>query len=154
VRRSLDLSRQITVRVRALGLKQGDQVVEGSISFGPGEVEKILRVLIPDDDLYSGPRWFPLQFLSLTGGVLVNNTTGQSLYVAEDEPQPVCSIGAGVAVVEGDRGRTDFSVPVQLSAPLANDVAVAVFYIHQTAVENDFVQGGSSGFGPARPRSP
>ena len=143
LRRSLDLSRQITVRVRALSPRQGDQNVEESISFGPGEVEKIFRVPIPDDEAYSGPRWFPLHFLSLSGGVLVQNTTGQSLLVADDEPRPVCSIGAGVAVVEGDNGRTSFSVPVHLSAPLANDVAVAVFYIHQTAVENDFVRGGT-----------
>ena len=108
-------------------------------------MEKIFRVPIPDDDVYYGPRWFPLQLWSPTGGVLVNSAAvpNPSLYVAEDEPRPVCSIGAGVAVVEGDSGRTSFSVPVHLSAPLANDVSVAVFYIHQTAVENDFVQGGS-----------
>jgi PKD repeat protein len=145
LRRSLDLSRQIAVRARALGLRQNDQGVEALITFGPGEVEKVFHVPIPDDDLYSGPLWFPLQFLSATGGVLVDNSgnPGPTLFLAEDEPQPVCSIGAGVSVVEGDSGRTSFSVPVQLSAPLAHDVPVEVFYIHQTAVENDFVRGGS-----------
>jgi len=142
---TLDTSRTVSVRAYVSRLRENDPQIEETFTFAPGETSKTFTVPIANDDLYYGPRWQGFGFSSATGGLLTRSpgSSEPTLVTIEDDPQPVLTIGSGSAIKEGDSGRTPFSVPVHLTAPLAVDMYADVFYIHGTAIENDFVRGGS-----------
>ena len=141
--RSLDTSRAVSARVEIHTSHIVPTVAKISelVAFAPGETRKTITVPIVDDAVYYGPRWYPLHFGSPTGGVLtVENTSYQpQLFIYEDEAQPVVSIAESVSVLEGFSGRTPYSIPVSLSAPMILDVSADVFMESGSATEADFV---------------
>ena len=136
VLRTLDLSRTVSVQVEmTAGSASPVASIQQTLTFGPGETKKTLTVPITDDAVYYGPRWYPLELTHPAGGVLTRQNTGSwpTLFIVEDDPRPVLSIGSGASIVEGNSGHTPFSIPVTLSAPLINMVDAYVIFHAGTA---------------------
>jgi hypothetical protein len=145
--RSLDLSRTISVVVEVNGAAYPVPTiprVSQILTFAPNETRKTFTVPITDDQMYFGPRWYPLVFSNPTGGVLTetNIVPWATLLIVDDDPQPVLSIEPTATVAEGNSGLTPFSIPVHLSAPMQIDVVVNVFFESGTAtIYSDFEPG-------------
>lgn len=121
VRRSLDLFRTVTVTANVLGMN-----VPQTLTFPPGAIEQTYTVRLPDDDIYIGRRFLPLQFSEPRGGTIAAVDSGW-IFVVDDEPQPVLSAPSAATVSEGNTSWTPFSIPVHLSAPMGVDVRADVF---------------------------
>jgi len=145
--RSLDLSRTISVVVEVNGaavLVPTIPRVSQILIFAPNETRKTLVIPITDDQMYYGPRFYPLVFSNPIGGVLTETNTFDrpTLLILDDDPQPVLSIEPTATVTEGNSGLTPFSIPIHLSAPMQIDVVVNVFFESGTAtIYNDFEPG-------------
>lgn len=143
LRRTLDLSREVSVDV---GNKYGPQPTVPrfvqTLSFAPGEAQRSLTIPIQDDDTYYGRRRYFLDLSNFVGGLVPappGSGRGLTLIVLDDEPRPTLSFDASpIAVREGDAGRTYFSIPMKLSAPLQVETWVDALFRQQTATFPDF----------------
>ena len=114
-----------------------------NLIFGPNESRKTVTIPITNDQLYYGPRYYPLEFANPTGGLLTdaNAIPWPTLLIIDDDSQPILSLVAAMSVQEGNGGLTPFSIPVQLSAQMLIDVTASVSFENGTATLNDFVPG-------------
>jgi PKD repeat protein len=140
VERSLDLSRTITADAV---VTFDHATVRAPLQFAPNETRKSFTVDIPNDNVYSGTRYFPLTFENVHGGALtLEYTLAQPvLAVVDDDPVPTLSIDPLFSIAEGDAEWMPIAIPLHLSAPMGVDV-----YLNANVTLIADTLGDNSGF--------
>jgi hypothetical protein len=102
----------------------GDYVALPStlVTFAPGEVAKVIPVMVNDDSTTEGTESFKLN-LSTPSGATVADSQGVATILDDDGP-PVISIDDAPAVIEGDSGTVNAVFTIRLSHPSASAVTV------------------------------
>ena len=119
--------------------------VAGTLTFGPGEIIKVIEVPILDDTTYSGANTtFTLNF-SNAAGTTITGPASLLVTIAEDDPKPKLSVVGSATVQEG--GAETHEIPLRVELTGATRVAVTTTwsaYPAQAGVTN----GGPITFAP------
>lgn len=104
--------------------------VSGTLTFAPGETEKLVPVTVNGDREYEVPafygEWAMVQLSDPTAGATIDTGGLYGLGIAvivDDDPIPTITAGVG-AIAEGDDGLVELQVPVTLSNPASIPVGV------------------------------
>ena len=82
--------------------------VAGTLTFGPGEIIKVIEVPILDDTTYSGANTtFTLNF-SNAAGTTITGPASLLVTITEDDPKPKLSVVGSATVQEAERRPTRF----------------------------------------------
>ena len=143
VQRGDNLDSTVTVNystANAEALAGSDYVAtSGTLTFGPGETTKEIRVLVNGDLTDEYDQHFYVN-LTATGAVVVD---GQGVgTILDDDPPPTMTITPTVSAKEGNsKNNTVFTFVVTLSAPSEKEVRVNFAMANGTATttDNDYV---------------
>ncbi|PYQ31303.1 MAG: hypothetical protein DMF56_05230 [Acidobacteria bacterium] len=129
LKRTGDTSRRVTVDYRTGYPSSGSvdrnlSIVEGSVTFEPGETIKPVTIPVIDDDVYNGDSYHYLWLECYTGLALLKNAVMDSvdIHIVEDDVAPRATSVGSVRVVEGDSGMTLLKIPVTLSRTFSQPV--------------------------------
>jgi len=127
LKRTGDTTRRITIDYRtgyAVGtvyLNVG--IVEGKVTFEPGETTKTISIPIVDDKIYNGDSYHYVWIECYTGDALLSEVFmgSTTIHVIEDD-RPATATARSVRVPEGDSGTTLLKIPITLSEPMPDAV--------------------------------
>src|SRR5262249_19349912 len=120
----------------------------GTLTFAPGETEKVVEVSVIGDRLDETDETFQLNLSNAVGAVIARSRAIGT--IADDDAMPTVTI-ADVIVAEGNAGTTTVTFVLPLSAPSGQNVRVDYATADGTATiaGGDYVgKGGSVTFGP------
>jgi sugar lactone lactonase YvrE len=125
--------------------------VSGLLTFGPGELSKIINVPIINDNLFeAGDETFSLNLSAPTGGALLTGPT-TVITLTDNDFRPFVSVAsATLQLAEGDAGLNAFVFNASLSNPSVETVTVDFATANGTAVAgSDYVANtGTITFSP------
>jgi hypothetical protein len=143
VSRSDNLNSTVTVNYSTANgdaLAGSDYVATvGSLTFGPGETTKSIKVLVKGDRTDEYDQRFYVNLSGLTGATIVD---GQGVgTIVDDDPPPTITITAKLSAKEGNKNTTAFTFVVTLSAPSEKEIRVNFATANGTATtaDNDYV---------------
>lgn len=121
--RAGDLSRSVTVQYRngwTTGIVDRNmEIVEGSLTFAPGESTKTLALRVVDDQTYNGDQGHWLYITNETGSAILKESIRDTttIRIVEDDSPPRASMPSSqIRVTEGDRGQDAIvRIPITLS---------------------------------------
>jgi hypothetical protein len=123
----------------------------GTLTFGPGETTKTIRVRVKGDLIDEYDQRF---YVNLSAAAGVNILDGQGVgTILDNDPPPTITITARVSGKEGNNGSTTFTFFVTLSAPSEKEVRVTFATADGTATtaDNDYVaKSGTLVFAPGQ----
>jgi hypothetical protein len=123
----------------------------GTLTFGPGETTKTIKVLVKGDLIDEYDQRFYVNLSAATGA---NLTDGQGVCtIVDNDPPPTITITARVSGKEGNKNSTVFTFFVTLSAPSEKEVQVNFATADGTAstADNDYVaKSGTLVFAPGQ----
>lgn len=128
--------------------------VAGTLTFAPGETEKLITIPITNDTLEQGPRRFFLTFSGPTNGTILYNSPVWTIDINEDDPEHVSVADASLRRPVTGIQNLRFTVTFDAPTPLPYDVgfetrdlsAVAGVDYKATSGELSFVVGGITSY--------
>lgn len=139
--RSGDTTHRVSLDLRITGDPSiapalGTQTVP--VVFEPGVTAQNVILPLHDNQLFDGRRILFMSGENLQGGI----TAGRNgIELNDNDPQPILTAG-DVLAREGDHGVTEASVPVQLSAPMGQELVVHGHFASATEEQgNDDIFG-------------
>jgi hypothetical protein len=155
VNRSDNLNSTVTVNYSTSGgdATAGSDYIatSGSLTFGPGETTKYIKVLVKGDRTDEYDQRFYVNLSGLTGATIVD---GQGVgTIVDNDPLPTIAITPKVSVKEGNKNTTAFTFVVTLSAPSEKEIRVNFATANGTATtaDNDYIaRSGTVVFAPGQ----
>ena len=100
--------------------------VSGSLTFGPGELSKIITVPINDDNLFeAGNETFSLNLSAPTGSAVLTTPSTVAITINDSDFRPFVSVASStLQLAEGDAGLNAFVFNARLSNPSVETVTV------------------------------
>lgn len=129
LKRTGDTTRRVKVDYRTGFPSSGSvdrnlAVVEGSVTFEPGDTAKSVTIPVIDDDVYNGDSFHNFWLECYSGLALLKGAVLDNVYlhIIEDDVAPRATSTGNVRVVEGDSGTTLLKIPVALSRAFSEPV--------------------------------
>jgi hypothetical protein len=97
----------------------------GTINFGPGETSKVITIPIINDNLFeNGNETFTLTLSNPSGSAILTTPTTTTVTISDNDFKPSMFVSSTIRLAEGDSGTTNFAIPVTLSNPSVQTIAV------------------------------
>jgi hypothetical protein len=155
VRRSDNLNSTVAVNYSTANgdaLAGSDYVAtSGTLTFGPGETTKTIKVLVKGDVTDEYDQRFYVNLSAAAGATILD---GQGVgTIVDNDPPPTITITPKVSHKEGNKNTTAFTFVVTLSAPSEKEIRVNFATANGTATtaDNDYVaKSGTLVFAPGQ----
>jgi hypothetical protein len=155
VHRSDNLAGTVTVNYSTANgdaLAGSDYVAaSGTLTFGPGETTKTIKVLVKGDLTDEYDQRFTVNLSAAIGATILDSQAVGT--IVDNDPPPTITITPKVSGKEGNKNTTVFTFVVTLSAPSEKEVRVSFATANGTATtaDNDYVaKSGTLVFAPGQ----
>src|SRR6266508_4191214 len=95
------------------------QYASGTLTFGPGETQKTIAIVVFGDTIYEGNELFEV-YLCCSTNALIGKYYGYGT-ILNDDPQPVLTAD-DVAIIEGNSGTTSAVITLKATQPIYGNV--------------------------------
>jgi hypothetical protein len=123
----------------------------GTLTFGPGELSKIISIPIVNDSFYEGGNeTFNLTLSNPTAPAIITNPSTATITISDNDSKPSISVSSNVRILEGDSGTKNATINVTIPNPSFETITVDYATANGTATAGvDYVaKSGTLTFTP------